>query len=41
MGSLGEEKVNMRRVEVEMRYLLSDILLNFEIPVRNSSRNVE
>lgn len=40
MGSLGE-KVNMRRVEAWMRHLVLDMLVNFEIPVRNPGANVE
>lgn len=40
MGSLGE-KVQMRRVEAGMRHLALGMLVNFEIPVRNPSGNVE
>lgn len=40
MRSLGE-KVNMKKVEAGVRHLVLDVLVNFEIPARNPSGNVE
>ena len=41
MGSLLEEKVNMRRREARLRSLALGILINLEIPISDPRGNVE